>query len=418
MKKFKRRIAAIAASALAVTVAVGISACSKSSDDTILFMAYSPANNTVKSIYTQILKDFTAETGINVKPMWVPKDNYNTKLKSNFGTKNSNPDVFYLDQPVLADYVEQCMSLDDGFFAADGGQGLRKSDFFDAAMDTTVYKGTCYAVPLSITTSILLYNKSLVSGVPADWDGWLGTTVTGGKALFNGIGSGGYASWYFQAFLKSAGGEMVKDNAPAFNGAEGKAAAQMIADLYAKSPQAVRTSSNSFTQGNVYYKLAHSADIVNCYASAPDWCAANLGATTFIPRTAGGVSYSNIGGENLAIRKNSGKEEACEKLVRYLLKEENLKRVISDNFPALKSAAAVNSVNPVTGEQIHPVVQRALEVVLEQLGTASARPAVKNWMQVNDQYLGNALSEILDNGKDIQKSLDTAAEQARAILKF
>ncbi|MBO5655123.1 MAG: extracellular solute-binding protein, partial [Clostridia bacterium] len=82
-----------------------------SDDNTLILMAYAPANEQAKSIYLDILEAFTQETGINVKPIFVPKDNYNTKLTSNFKTKNNKPDVFYLDQPILADYVEQCLSL-------------------------------------------------------------------------------------------------------------------------------------------------------------------------------------------------------------------------------------------------------------------------------------------------------------------
>ena len=387
-------------------------------DVTLNLMAYAPANQEAKAIYDNILKAFTAETGIKVKPIFVPKDNYNTKLTNNFKTKNNKPDVFYLDQPILADYVEQCLSLDEGFFAAEGEEGLKKSDFFSAAMDTAVYKGTTYAVPFSLTSSVLLYNKTLVKDIPSNWNEWIGMDVPAETALFNGIGAGGYASWYFQAFLKSAGGEMVKNNKPAFNSAEGVKAAQMVVNLYAKSPQSIRETTNAFANGKVMFQLAHSADIVNLYASNPAWCNQNMGATLFIPEEEGGVSYSNIGGENLAIRKGSGKEEQAKKLVKFLLRAENVTKLIGTNFSAIKSIAQVPTNDPVTGEAYSDVVKAALAVVLEQLNTASARPAVKGWAKVNDMYLGNALADIIENGTDPKTALDQAAAQAASVLKF
>ena len=425
MRSKVRVIALVIMAVLMITACAGLlSACNFGDNDggdgdtTLILMAYAPANEEAKTTYNQILQAFTAETGIKVKPIYVPKDSYNTKLSSNFKTKNNKPDVFYLDQPVLADYVAQCLQLDEGFFAAEGEEGLKKSDFFSAAMDTAVYNGKTYAVPFSLTTSVLLYNKTLVPELPTNWNEWKNMSVGSGQALFGGIGAGGYASWYFQAFLKSAGGQMVSGNQAVFNSPEAVKAAQMVVDLYAKSPKAVRETTNAFTTGKVLFTLAHSADIVNSYAANPTWCTEHMAATLFIPEEDGGVSYSNIGGENLAIRKDSGKEEQAKQLVKFLLREENITKLIGNNFAAIKSIAKVPTNNPITGEAYSEVVKQALATVLVQLETASARPAVKGWTKVNDMYLANALADIIDNGADIQATLDRAVGQAGAVLVF
>lgn len=422
MKSKKIRVfALVIMTVFMVSVCAGtLSACKTNEGDAneLIFMAYAPANEQSKTIYNQILEAFTQETGIKVKPIYVPKDSYNTKLSSNFKTKDNKPDVFYLDQPVLADYVAQCLNLDTGFFAEEGQEGLKKSDFFPAAMDTAVYNGSTYAVPFSLTTSVLLYNKTLVTELPSNWNEWKNMNVPAETALFGGIGAGGYASWYFQAFLKSAGGQMVANNKAVFNSAEAVNAAQMVVDLYAKSPKTVRETTNAFATGKVMFTLAHSADIVNFYSANPTWCAQNMGATLFISKEDGGVSYSNIGGENLAIRKDSGKEEQAKQLVKFLLREENITKLIGQNFAAIKSLAKVPTNNPVTGEAYSEVVKASLAKVLEQLNTASARPAVKGWTKVNDMYLANALADILENGENIQSALDRAVGQAEQVLEF
>lgn len=383
-------------------------------EDTLYFMAYQPATNEAKSIYTSILTEFTNETGYKVKPIFVPKDNYNTKIRNNFRSKTAYPDVFYLDQPVLADYVDQCLNLDEGFF----DDNFPQDAFFQSALDTTVYNGSTYAVPLSLTSSVLLYNKSLVNTLPTSWDEWVNMNVSSGKALFGGIGSGGYASWYFQAFLKSAGGEMVINKEPVFNNAKGVEAAQMVANLYGKSSKTIRESSDAFTNGNVMFQLAHSSDIINSYNKNPTFCNSNLAATLFIPQSVGGTSYSNIGGENLAINKKPRNLEASKLLVKFLLREENVSKIIGQNFAANKNYAKVPNNDPITGEEYSVVVKECLSVVLEQLNTASARPAVKGWIEVNDKYLADALSAILDEGENIQNALNTACSQAKSVLKF
>lgn len=399
-----------------------LTACNTDNDDggdSITLMVYQPENNKAKTAYETMIKEFTKESGVNVRIKFVPKDDYNTKLKTNFKTTKNKPDVFYLDQPMLADYAHLCLNLNTGFFADEGEEGLHTSDFFDVAIDTVKYNGDILAVPFSLTTSILLYNTTLTS-VPKSWDEWRNISVPDGKALFGGIGSGGYASWYFQAFLKSAGGDMISaDNEIIFNNAQGVAAAQMVRDLYSKSPKGIRESSNSFTNGNVMFTLAHNADIFNAYTNNPSFFENNLGATLFIPQTEGGTSYSNIGGENFAISKDSKNIDACKQLVKFLLREENVDKAISTNFSAIKKYAKVRETNPNTGEVYSEKFKQVMGVVLQQLNYASARPQVKNWMKVNDDYLSTALSEILDDtSNSIQDCLDRAQKQATNTLEF
>ncbi len=105
MKKVIRVLLAIA---LVMAIAAPLAGCSKEkSDDTLKLMVYAPANNAAKQVYRQMIADFTEETGIKVNINFVPKDNYNTKLKTSFRTKDNAPDVFYLDQPTLADYFSR-----------------------------------------------------------------------------------------------------------------------------------------------------------------------------------------------------------------------------------------------------------------------------------------------------------------------
>lgn len=391
---------------------------SSSSSDSLRLYLYSPENNKTKEVYNAMLQEFTQETGIKVNPVYVAKDNYNTKLQNAFASGGKAPDVFYLDQPKLADIANLCLNLDEGFFAEEGEEGIHLSDFYQCALDTVYYKGEILAVPFSLTTSIILYNKNLVTSVPKDWNEWINTDVAEGKALFGGIGSAGYASWYFQAFLRSAGGDLVENGKVTFNDEHGVAAAQMLANLYAKSSKSVRESANAFTNGNVYYRLAHNSDIYNAWASNPTFCESTVGAMLFIPQEEGQQSYSNIGGENIAIAKNSSNIEGAKKLVKFLLREENVDKAIANNFSANKNYAKVRTSDPVTGEQYSEKLQETMAVVLEQLNYATARPVVKGLIEVNDNYLAQALASILDNGDDIQKALDLAKQQAEGTFVF
>lgn len=409
----------VVAMLLLASVATALVACNESNDpNTLNLLVYRPETVEAKAAYDDMLDRFTEETGIKVKVNYISKDDYNTTLKTRFKTKNK-PDVFYLDQPMLADYANLCLDLSTDFFANDGEDGLHVSDFFDVAIDTATYKGKILAVPFSLTSTILLYNKNLVKDVPTSWEEWKNMDVPSGKALFGGISSGGYASWYFQAFLKSAGGEMIDAyNNVVFNNEKGVAAAEMVKALYDKSPKGVRDSSNSFLNGNVMFQLAHNSDILNAFTNNPDFCKNSVGATLFIPQYKDGTSYSNIGGENIAISKETVNEDAAKKLVKFLLREENVNAAIANNFSAIKSFAKVRTTNSITGEQYPQELIDIMGIVLQQLNTASARPAVKNWTEVNDNYLASALGKILDEGESVKSALDTAKNQATSILDF
>lgn len=417
----KKKIAIFLAIIMIVAVlSTVLVACGEDESDssTIRFMLYTPETKEARAAQTEMFERFTAQTGITIEPLYIPKDQYNKVFPQNMKSKKSTADVFYLDQPMLGTYSTFCLSLDEGFFAEDGEEGLHLSDFYDVAVDTIKYDGHIYAVPFSLTTSVLLYNTSLVSSVPKSWEEWRNMSVPTGTALFGGIGSGGYASWYFQAFLKSAGGELISGNQVVFNNEKGVAAGQMIQDLYSKSPDGIRGASNAFTNGKVMFVLAHNTDIYNYFSGNPSFCESNLGATLFIPQNEGGTSYSNIGGENIAINKNSKNIEACKQFVKFLLQEENVDIAVGNNFSAIKAYAKVRTTNPSTGAQYSQTLQNIMGKVLEQLETASARPAIDGWMTVNDSYLGDALADIIDNGADVKTALDKAADKATKNLKF
>lgn len=408
----KKRIAIfLAIIMIAAVLCTVLVACGNDNSDpnTIKFFTYAPKSNKALKEYKSMIQRFTNETGIKVNATYVFKDDYNNKLNTNMmNDAKDQADVFLLDQPMLGTYVEHCLNLDEGFFAADEEEGVHLSDFFDVAVETAKYEGSIYAVPYSLTSCILLYNKDLVSSVPQDWDEWRNMTVQNGNALFGGIGVDGYASWAFQAFLKSAGGDMIKDNKIVFNNEAGVRAGQMLQDLYGKSDKDIRDSSNAFVNGKIMFVMAHNNDIYTYFSTSPQFSESKLGATLFIPETKNGTSYSNIGGENFAINKNSKNIEACKQLVKFLLREENVNIAIESNFSAVKAYAKVRTKDPITGVAYSQALQDTLKVVLEQLETATARPTIKNWMKVNDRYLADALKDITANNKNVKDALDEA----------
>ena len=386
--------------------------CSKKTDsNTINFMVYQPSRPADVNALKRVIAEFTNETGIKVNLNQTPKDKYNSQFNSILARGNYKPDLAYLDQPSIAKYAW----LSNGI--ADIGELVKTSslnleDFNQNILDTCRIKGKLYGLPLNMTASVLFYNKDLVSEdqVPTTWQDWLDLRdhVPSGKALFEGIGSEGYAGWYFQGFLKNAGGELFDETARrfTFNTAEGRQTAQFIKNLYrfGTNDYRIRNSTNAFIAGDIMFKIGSSFDIDNIRAQKPEF-ETKLGAV-LMPTYDGDTHYSVMGGENLVITQVSTKKAEAMKLMEYLMREEvsTTLSAFSGNFSSITAYAKTDD----------PVKQ----VVLDQLNHVVARPKVAKWININDLYLGKALDNILnyEDPKDISQQLDWAETQANGLL--
>jgi ABC-type glycerol-3-phosphate transport system substrate-binding protein len=382
---------------------------SEGNSNALTFFAYQPDTQAKQDAYKSLIAKFTEQTGIDVKVNFVSKDDYNTSIRTAL-LSTKKPDIAYLDQPLTSNFVY------DGYLAdltdkIAASETLSTYEYFKGAYDTTVIGGKKYAVPFTITTSVLFVNNDLVSEPIDSWNEWLGLTVPTGNALFEGVGSGGYASWYYQVFLENVGGKFMADDLKTitFNSEKGIEAAKMLQDLYAKSDKNVRNTNNCFGQGLVLTKLGSSSDIENLGVGFPNL---SFSVQMIPPVSEGGTSYSNIGGENLVVFENCKNKDNAVKFIEFLMNENSQKEIskISGNFSTVKKFATVDESDPYYDMK---------QTVISQLETACPRPAVPAWIDINDNYLGTALETILDDGATsgvIKDALDRAANQAKAKL--
>jgi multiple sugar transport system substrate-binding protein len=375
--------------------------------DIISFWAYQPSTQAHQNAFRDLISDFTDNTGIKVKLNLVVKDSFNTALNSALGGR-SKPDISYLDQPLIADYASDSTISDISSLLASFGE-VAEVDFFPSVYSTNVYNEKLYGLPLNVTASVLFYNKDLVATPPTTWAEWLAvkSTLPSGKSLFDGIGNGGYAGWYFQAFLANCGGSLLTTagDEVAFNDAQGVEAAQMIKDLYGSDATSVinRGTSDAFGNGLVAFKLGSSSDIDRLDVNFPSL---NYGVA-LVPSKAGTASHSNMGGENVVVYSHSKLKAECGQLIEYLLQEENIVKLsdFTGNFPAIREFATSSDDR--------------LNTIINQMETSVPRPVIPKWIRVNDEYLGPALSDKIlsdENPRDIQTSLNDAAQAANILL--
>ncbi len=374
------------------------------SGTTVNFMVYQPSDQDSQNALTDLLAEFTEETGINVRLQATPKDSYDATFRSATTRGRYKPDLAYMDQPLIATYAS-----DDLIYPLDGyikNNGVDTTAYNTAAYETNIYRGHTYGLPLNVTASVLLYNKDLVTTVPTTWEEWLDVQVPSDKALFEGVGSAGYAGWYFQAFLENCGGTLydAETNTVAFNSEEGIEAAQFLKDLYRldTNDETIRSGANAFVNGDVLFKIGSSYDIDNIRKQSPNF---NLGVA-LMPGKDGSTHYSCMGGENLVIPTSGENKDGAMRLLLFLSEKENMNLLgaFTGNFPAITEYQETEDALKAT--------------VLEQLEYVVPRPVVPGWMQVNDLYLGQAISDIVnyEEQADIATRLAWAEEASNQVL--
>lgn len=382
---------------------------SESDENTLTFWAYEPQSLEDRNAYNDLIESFEIENDVVVRVSWIPKDSYNQRLNTAI-VNGKAPDVAYLDQPLTATYVNNNQLLDISEYL-ENSEVLEDTDFYSAALDTVEIDGSYYGLPLTIGTTVLLYNKDLVD-YPEDitsWDTWLDVATDASSssiAAFSGIGNGGYAGWYFGGFLKAAGGELMNPELTevTFNSSAGVKAASFLKNLYDLSPIEVVSSTSAFGNGNVLFKLAGGSDVESLRTNFPNL---NFDAMLMPPAEEGGISYSNIGGDNIVVFKSVTNKDLSFEFLEFLNSDTHAINIAgyTGNFPANKMAIGS------TYEE-----DNVYQVLLEQLETASVRPKIDGWLEVNDSYLGPALESIFLETKTIQAALDLAVEQAEDVL--
>ncbi len=121
---------------------------------------------------TQIVNDFTAETGIKAQIQVTPWDQYWTMLEAG-ATGGSLPDVFWMHSNEITTYAEYDMLL-DLTDKISGSKALDMSKFPQDIVGIYNFDGKQFAVPKDFDTIALWYNKTMFdeAGVAYPDDSW------------------------------------------------------------------------------------------------------------------------------------------------------------------------------------------------------------------------------------------------------
>ncbi len=283
--------------------------------------------------------------------------------------------------------------------------------------------GALYGVPFGAETSILAYRKDIFEELglepPRTYDDLLAAARTikeqkgiGGLTSRGAAGHQVTAAWLLH--LAPMGGKVFDDGwNPVMNSPAAVKAAETLREIVRTGPPGIPSygfseMANAFLQGDAAMFL----DSLKIAA---------MSRNPKLSKVDGKVGYalhptdvrcgSETGGFAMGIPANSKQKEAAFLFIQYLTSKKGDRRMVELGGDPVR-ISTLNNPEFVAKFPEYPVVA-------EQLTCADPdwRPLIPEWNELNIQVLGTALSEIITTDVDAQKTMDEAADKARAIME-
>jgi multiple sugar transport system substrate-binding protein len=369
----------------------------------------------------------TANPTIKIKQQVVPFDDLNSTLQSRLSSKDSDIDLYDVDEPRLAAFAAR------GFLEPLGDLGRQAQSKIDPnALKITTYQNKQYAMPRWTSTQLLYYNKSLLAKAkiappssdpnsPATWED---ITASGKKAQAGGAKYGlifDQVDRYYQLepLPTSLGGgpglagpELLQPDVTnaswiqAFNWyhtifADGVAPRGINP---AQTPSLFAAGNTAFFAGGPWNTAAFDKDNPVDYGVVP------------FPRFAQGKPATSTDSWSTGISPFSKNKDAAKKFLSYMtIDPTGAAQTTSNNIPVQKQAFQ----QYLSGLRAKGVRYRQIADIIEYAigNTSVSRPVSVGYVDF-ESVLNKAFADIR-NGADAAARLSQASgELDRALAKY
>ncbi len=325
------------------------------------------------------------------------------------------PDVVELGNTWVASFASQGVLLEVG------KEDLEKYRNFPG-MNSAEYKGKYYGYPWLLGTRAMFYNVDLMikagldpDNPPQTWSELLNavkkiSTLTGvyGIGLPAGEVYSPWQEWFLLAIWGNGGDVLSKDLKTAvLNSKQNKQTAQFYQELsrYAlKSKQ--KDLGEAFGEGRVGFLVSGAWSIGTLAQSYPNL---NYGVCLIPkPDSPDGIHASFLGGEILAIPKQTKNLDAATKLINYLMRPE-VAMIITKHYPGVYPADPRAGSDPwFKDNPLH-------SVFFEQLKTAFPVPPTPAWPKIED-ILTNLVDDLIVQYKNVDEVLEYYNKEIQNVL--
>ena len=289
---------------------------------------------------------------------------------------------------------------------ADLTEEIDEQAYFPEALDSCRVEGRIYGLPFGLNCPALIYNKKMFNKhhlrVPETWDEVYRAAVELTDHETYGFGITALQSeetmYEFLPILWSMGGRAGNISSP-----ESRKAFELLVKLVDKKAMSRQCISltlgdlmNQFIKGNVAMMLNSPMTIDTIRKENPEL---DFGIA---PIPSGKQSVSVIGGEVLAVTKGRHEKEAVS-FVRYLSQKKNMENYL-DGFGFLAPRKDVFR-EQFSGDE----KKKSFKEIYK---TARPREFTKKWPSVS-KTLSDCISDIIIDGKNINKKLNRAADKIK-----
>lgn len=350
------------------------------------------------------LERFTEETGIEVKVERLTWSEGLNKILTSMAAGQA-PDLIEIGSTWVAGLNEGLIPLQPG----DLSESLN-------GWAPARYRGNLFAVPWTLSTGALYYNRTLLEAVgeapPRTWADLLRASAKinalSPETYGYGVKTGSYSTWQkFLPFAWSNGARLLYPD-----GTLGLRSKEFIEALeYYKQLKDVGLFDDNtvvrkvFLDGGLGFMIEEPGQIERFNQENPNL---RFGVIPLPPPYPGGASVGFAGGQMLAVTQNASDPEAAMKLIRFLTRPEVTEAItkrITTLFPAHKAAQ---------DSSFYTEEHRELLVFLEVLRESTAPPSHPKWVSIQEVF-----SQELERTLYGLDSPEGAMEQAeREILRI
>lgn len=359
----------------------------------------------------QAAQDFMAENPdiqINLIPTQYGSSSYRDKflIAAQAGT---GPDVIMADIAWSPEFAAIGVALPIDEYVGEGADA-----FFAGPIETLTYQGQLYGLPFYTNALAMFYNKTAFeeAGLPLPAEGWTWDdfmtavdTLSDGTMYGFGLqgGWGGTFEWY--PWVWQNGARLLNEDhtEPAFNSAEGLEATRFYLNLVTNPeyvPEAAKTWKGWSELGAAF------ANGVIAMFEVGDWGIGIVEGAN--PNFEWGVAplpmnrekASLVGGANWLINANTQHPEAAYRWLEYITGPAVFDVLDGYNRLAARRGAAEEQA----------IVQNdpRMQVFVESLEYARARPALPNWTAIDYDCIQPAFLRVMLEGAEVDRVMSEA----------
>lgn len=375
------------------------------------------------SVMDKTIKDFeAANPGVKIAYSQQRFATYESRIYTRLQQASSStepaPDIFRIHNTWLPKFKKYLSPMPSSIMTKDE----YASTFYPTAIeDFTAKDGQIYAIPWEIDGLAVFYNKKIfqnanVKEVPKDWDSFfeLATTLTV-KDSSNKITQAGVAlgtsrnikhSAEIVSFLLLQEGAEIIDSTKTkvtLNTPKGQKVFKQYTD-FASGDTAVwsstlRSDLEMFFAGKLAMMIAPSWRVFDIIEAAPQ-IEFDMAPLPQLKANDFEVYYSTYWGD--AVNSTSPNKEMAWKFVKYLSEKETQKQLYSASSTIRAFGEPYSRVDLNSEMQGKPYVS----------AIATMAPYMKSWQMGDESFvkatINDAITEILENGKDISSALKNA----------